>query len=119
MLFRSKYFSDVFSACNYFSRTVRCSTIRAMCRKRNALSRAITNCLVNLSNVCPPLLVTSIRRHIHHLNSSLYQHIKMMKVRNLNILLIMSRSSLKFIILIKLMLIMSIKLMETLFIMLK
>ena len=28
----------------------------------------ITNCLVNLSDVCPPLLVTSIHRHIHHLN---------------------------------------------------
>ena len=49
----TKYFSDVSSACNSFSRTVMRSTIRAMCSKRNALSRAITNYLVNLSNVCP------------------------------------------------------------------
>ena len=50
-----------------------------MCSKRDVLSRPISNCLVNLSDICPPVLVTSIRRKIHHLNSSLYQFINEVK----------------------------------------
>ena len=69
----TRYFSEVSSACNSFSRTVMRSTIRAMCSKRDALTRDIDVCLVNLSNICPPILVSSVRTHIHSLNSRLYE----------------------------------------------
>ena len=39
----------------------------------------------------PPLLITSIHRQIQHLNSSFFKHVnKVKKVKNSNVLLIMS-----------------------------
>ena len=69
----TRYFSDVSSACKSFSRSVMRSTIRAMCSKRDALTRNIVDCINNLSNVCPAVLVSSIRKHIHLLNGRLFE----------------------------------------------
>ena len=69
----TRYFSDVSSACKSFSRSVMRSTIRAMCSKRDARTRDIVDCINNLSNVCPAVLVSSIRKHIHLLNGRLYE----------------------------------------------
>ena len=49
------------------------STIRIMCSKRDALTRDIDDCLINLSNICPAMLVSSIRTRIHLLNRRLYE----------------------------------------------
>ena len=49
------------------------STIRTMCAKREALTRDIAQCITDLSNVCPLVLVTSIRSKIRELNHCLYE----------------------------------------------
>ena len=71
----TQYFSDVSSACNSFSRTVMRSTIRAMCAKRDHVTREMAVCLSNLYSVCPAVLVSSIRNHIHTLNHRLYESV--------------------------------------------
>ena len=68
-----KYRADISSASNSFSRSVMRSTIRTMCAKRQALTLDITQCITDLSNVCPLVLVTSIRSKIRELNHCLYE----------------------------------------------
>lgn len=46
----AKYFPDISLACNSFSRSIMRSTIRAMCAKRDFLSRAIFEYIRNLSD---------------------------------------------------------------------
>ena len=77
----AQYFSDVSTASTSYSRSIMRSTIRAMCSKRDSLTRDIDVCLNNLSNVCPAVLVSSIRYHIHSLNSRLYESLRTSKLR--------------------------------------
>ena len=51
----TRYFSEVSSACNSFSRSVMRSTIRATCSKRDALTRDIDV----FSLICPTFVLPS------------------------------------------------------------
>ena len=72
----SRYFSDISAASNSFSRTLMRSTIRAMCTKRDSLSAEMLRHRHDLSNACPPVLVSSITAKIRALNSTLYKFLQ-------------------------------------------
>ena len=75
----SRYISDVSAAINSFSRTLMRSIIRAMCTKRDQLSAEIARYRRELSDACPPVLVSSIAAKIRSLNFTLFEFLKQTK----------------------------------------
>ena len=52
------------------------ATIKAMSIKRQEIDQKIQTCRSELKNVCPVVLVNSIRLKIHDLNSKLFQYLQ-------------------------------------------
>ena len=72
----NRYFQDIDQACNTFSKNVMRATIKAMSIKRQEIDQKIQTCRSELKNVCPVVLVNSIRLKIHDLNSKLFQYLQ-------------------------------------------
>ena len=75
------YLKDVKKACTSFSRNVMRATIRAMSVKLKHINQNISNCISQLSNICPSILANSIRQLIHSLNSKLFHFLKDVKTK--------------------------------------
>ena len=69
----NRYFQDIDQACNTFSRNLMRATIKAMSIKGQEIDQKIQTNRSELKNVCPVILVNSIRLKIHDLNSKLFQ----------------------------------------------
>ena len=72
----NRYFQDIDQACNTFSKNVMRATIKAMSIKRQEIDQKIQTCRSELKNVCPVVLVNSIRLKIHDLNSKPFQYLQ-------------------------------------------
>ena len=79
----NRYFQDIDQACNTFSKNVMRATIKAMSIKRQEIDQKIQTCRSELKNVCPVVLVNSIRLKIHDLYSKLFQYLQDHKNQNL------------------------------------
>ena len=72
----NRYFQDIDQACNTFSKNVMRATIKAMSIKRQEIDQKIQMNRSELKNVCPVVLVNSIRLKIHDLNSKHFQYLQ-------------------------------------------
>ena len=72
----NRYFQDIDQACNTFSKNVMRATIKAMLIKRQEIDQKIQTNRSELKNVCPVILVNSIRLKIRDLNSKLFQYLQ-------------------------------------------
>ena len=54
-----------------------------MCNKRDDLDKQILQCRNELSKICPPVLIHSIRAKIQELNSKLFNHLCQIKNQKL------------------------------------
>ena len=69
-----------------------------MCQKCNHLTEQIVHCRSEFSNICPAVLVQSIRAKIQETNSKLFNHLNQIKAQKLDQLIgpqIASHSSLE------------------------
>ena len=78
-----KHLHEIQRTQNTFSHNIMRSTIRAMCSKRNELNKQIIECRSQLSNICPSVLLRSIRIKIQALNSKLFNHLELTKKHRL------------------------------------
>ena len=81
--FNQKYLHEIQRTQNTFSHNIMRSTIRAMCSKRNELNKEIIECRSQHSNICPSVLLRSIRIKIQALNSKLFNQLEQTKKHKL------------------------------------